>query len=64
MNSTSKATVEVFTVELSNQRGYVAHVRLSGSGKKIHTTDPYHSPVTARLDAHEWAQREGRRVVN
>jgi hypothetical protein len=64
MNSPNKCPVEVFTVELGNQRGYVAHVRLSGSGKKIHETDPSHSPVSARLDGYEWAQREGRSVAN
>ncbi len=63
MNSQTRAPVEVFTVELGNQRGYVAHVRLAGSGKKIHETDPFHGPVAARQEGIEWAQMNGREVI-
>jgi hypothetical protein len=63
MNSQTRAPVEVFTVELGNQRGYVAHVRLSGSGKKIHETDPFHGPVAARQEGIAWAQMNGREVI-
>jgi hypothetical protein len=63
MNSTSKCPVEIFTVELSNQRGYVAHVRLAGSGKKIHETDPFRGPIAARQEGIEWAEMNGREVI-
>jgi hypothetical protein len=63
MNSQTRAPVEVFTVELGNQRGYVAHVRLSGSGKKLHETDPFHTPTAAALEAVEWCRMNGREVI-
>jgi hypothetical protein len=63
MTSPSKCPVEIFTAELSNRRGYVAHVRLSGSAKKIHETDPFHTPTAAALEAVEWCRMNGREVI-
>jgi hypothetical protein len=63
MNSPRKCPVEVFTVDLGNQPGYVAHVRLAGSGKKIHETDPFHGRAAARQEGIEWARIDGREVI-
>jgi hypothetical protein len=58
-----RAPVEVFAVEQSGYGGWIAHVRLIGSGKKLHQTDPYHTPTAAVLDGIAWAEAEGRTVA-